>query len=418
MNIWLISAFEPTPYDKSFSARFISIAEECRKRGHQVTFFSTTFKHSTKAQRFNKTTTIEIDEHYDLIFVKSDAYKKNISLKRMLSHSRLSKELVNELNNRGEKPDVIFMAYPPIATALSVSEWAEKNEVPFIVDIIDPWPDQFRVLMNKVPGIIQDLLLFKLIRKTKKIFGRVQAVTGIAKQRLEWVKQYNPNCDEFHYFYPAADLKEVQKKLSEIGKTVQRDDKLRVIYAGSFASSYDIPTILGAADILSSGFGDQIEFVLAGAGPQEDIINDYVKNHDNLRYVGRLSKEDLMKEYYRADVGLIQHMPGATQTVTYKLFDLMSCGMPVMNSLESELNDIVLENNVGFFNKTGDSATLAKNILYCLEHPAKLEEMKQRALEVTREIGDTTKVYSETVDLLEKIGSKKERNMQSTPAVK
>lgn len=403
MNIWLISAFEPTPYDKSFSARFISIAEECRKRGHHVTFFSTTFKHSTKEQRFDETTTIEIDEQYDLIFVKSDSYKNNLSLKRMRAHSRLSNEFIAEMNKRKEKPDAIFMAYPPISTADKVSEWANERRVPFIVDLIDPWPDSFRKMMPWMPEKGQDLILKPFIKKTKKIFDRAAAITGIAKQRLTWAQSYHPTCDEYHYYYPCADLKGVQEKLTEIGKTTVKSEKLQIIYAGSFSSSYDIPTILNAASILNENYSDKIEFVLAGAGPQEDLVNEYIKNHSNLRYVGRLSKEDLMKEYYRSDLGLIQHFPGATQTVTYKLFDLMSCGLPILNSLESELNDIVIENEVGFFNKSGDYDQLAENILHCFNNPSELKKMQERAIDVTSKLGDTANVYSSTVKLMEKV---------------
>ena len=178
---------------------------------------------------------------------------------------------------------------------------------------------------------------------------------------------------------------------------------MQIIYAGSLASSYNIPTILKAADALSKDYSDKIEFVIAGAGPQEGIINDYIESHTNLRYVGRLSKEDLMKEYYKSDLGLIQHLPGAFQTVTYKLFDLLSCGLPILNSLESELNDIVLDNKVGFFNKPHDYEKLAENILYCYNHPEKLQQMKKKAIEVTAKLGDTSKVYADVVKLMEKL---------------
>jgi glycosyltransferase involved in cell wall biosynthesis len=407
MKIWLISAFEPTPYDKSFSARFISIAEECLKRGHSVHFFSSTFKHSTKEQRFNETKELKIEEGYRLTFIKTDSYKKNISFERLKSHRKLSFSLMDEIQKQPEKPDAIFMAYPPIETALKVSKWANKNRIPFLIDIIDPWPDDFRKVMKAIPKKVQDLLLSGFTSKTKKILNNADGITGIAKARLEWAKQYCTTEKEMGYFYPSADLQAVQEKLGNIGKNIGKGSKLRVIYAGSFASSYDLPTIIGAANILNEKYSDDIEFVLAGAGPQENIVREYVKSHENMNYVGRISKEELMKEYYLADLGLIQHFPGATQTVTYKLFDLMSCGIPILNSLESELNDIVIENKVGLFNESGDSRQLADNILYCLNNPDELNRMKERAIKVTSEIGDTTKVYSRVVELIEKVASQK-----------
>jgi glycosyltransferase involved in cell wall biosynthesis len=403
-HIWLVSFFEPTPYDKQFSARFINIADELVKKGNRVTFFSSTFRHFAKAQRFNETTRVNVREGYDLLFVKTLSYKGNISLRRVLSHSLLSREMIREMiremNNTGEKPDVIFMAFPPIASAYRISEWAVDRGIPYIVDIIDPWPDSHRRFMKPVPHGIQDVLLTPYVRRNRKIFGNAAAVTGIANEFLEWSKKYNPEANELHAFYPSADLSVVQEKLNSFEGSIEKDDKLRVIYAGSFASSYDIPTILEAAKALSSDYTGKIEFVIAGAGPQETKITEYCSRHQNLRYTGRLSKEDLLKEYYKADLGLIQHFPGATQTVTYKLFDLLSCGLPVLNSLNSELNDILLDNEVGFYNESGDYKQLAENILYCYNHPEKLKEMQERAVRVTAELGDTKKVYAEAAELI------------------
>lgn len=403
MNIWLISFFEPTPYDKQFSTRFINIADELVERGHRITFFNSTFRHSSKKQRFDKTTRVNVRKNYDLVFINTQTYKNNISLSRAISHSRLSRELIREINKEDELPDIIFMAYPPISTAHKITKWANMKSVPYIVDIIDPWPEDFRKVVKSMPKKIQDLILSPFLIKAGKVLKGASAVSGIAKQRLEWAKTFEPKTDEFHYFYPSADLKVVQAKLNEISTRVEKDDKLRVIYAGSFGSSYDIPTILEAARLLSKDYTNKIEFVIAGAGPQESKINAYVKKYENLRFVGRLSKEELMEEYYKSDLGLIQHFPKATQTVTYKLFDLMSCGLPILNSLESELNDIVLQNKVGLYNISGDSQKLAENILFFYNNPVELTDTKERAINLTAKIGDTSVVYSRLADLIEKI---------------
>src|SRR5690606_40087903 len=104
------------------------------------------------------------------------------------------------------------------------------------------------------------------------------------------------------------------------------------------------PTILKAAKILNDRHGDKIQFVIAGAGPQAELIKKYLSELTNLKYLGRIPKTELLKEYYLSDVGLTQHVKGASQSVTYKLFDLLSCGLPILNSLESEMKNIILDN--------------------------------------------------------------------------
>lgn len=402
MNIWLVSIFENTPIDDNQNTRFNAIVREANKRGHKVTYWASTFKHNVKSQRYRKTTKIEVNEKLDLHFVKSKGYQTNISFKRLFSHRKLADDMVKEMNKSEELPDIIMMAFPPISLIYNITNWANERGIPVITDIIDPWPDSFRRKLTFVPDKMQEILLSSLSKKTSYIFKHSRAVTGIAEERLVWAKRYSKDIKRTEYFYPAVNLKEMQETLSNLNSGGDTgNDKLRVIYAGSLESSYDIPTILAAAEILDKKYPNEIEFVIAGAGYQKGIIEEYTARHSNLRYVGRVSKDELMKEYAHADLGLIQHHKNATQTVTYKLFDLLGSGLPVMNSLESELNDILLENRVGLFNNPGNAEVLATNIEYCLENSDELNAMKKRAVETTEKLGDAAVVYSKAVDLIE-----------------
>ena len=403
MKIWLISVFEQTPVDMVFSTRFISIAEAAIKRGHDVTFFASTFKHNTKNQRYDKDTIISLNDKYRLIFVKSLSYQKNISIKRLYSHQIFSKHLIKEIK-RAVKPDVILLAFPPISLAYEITKWASKENIPVIVDIIDPWPDIFRKSMSIIPSRIQDFVLFPMTRRLKSVFKRASAVIAISNQYINWAKGYYPEIANSKCYYPAVKFNQIQEQLKLIGTVIKKDtSKFRVIYAGSLASSYDLSTILKAAEILNSKYGKAIEFVIAGAGPQEKMIQEYLKVNTNLRYLGRLSKEDLMKEYFLSDIGLTQHIKGATQSVTYKLFDLLACGLPIMNSLESEMKHIILENKVGLFNPPGDAVILAGNIEYCYRNRLEYETFKINALDLAARLGDADVVYEDVLNFMEEL---------------
>jgi len=137
MHIWLISAFEPTPIDNTRPMRFMGIADAALALGHQVTFFSNTFRHSTKQFRYNKPVKVKVKEGYNLVFVESPSYVKNISVKRMLSHYQYAKNLIKEAEVT-DRPDAIFMSIPPLSSSRFMSEWANKNNIPIFFDIIDP----------------------------------------------------------------------------------------------------------------------------------------------------------------------------------------------------------------------------------------------------------------------------------------
>jgi glycosyltransferase involved in cell wall biosynthesis len=399
MNIWLVSIFEQTPIDKVYSTRFISIGNEAVRRGHTVTFFASTFKHNTKNQRFNETTVIDIEENYKLVFVKSIGYKKNISFRRLISHYFFASEALNEMQAY-PKPDVILMAYPPIGLADKVSSWAKKNNIPVVLDIIDPWPDFSFAFPSYIKPFIE-LLTFPLNFRLERALKGIQAVTSISKEYIQWAISKVNSIPIQKVFYPAADFKLVNGQIKEIAKTEVKDYSVfSIIYAGSLGKSYDLGCILRCAALLEESHPN-IVFKIAGAGTQEIEVKTYADNHKNLTYFGRLNKDDLMKQYFHSDLGLTQHIKGAKQSVTYKLFDLLASELPILNSLESEMKDIILENKVGLHNHPGDEVGLKDNILKFYNDRNLLNQYKLNGLKLTLEKGQNEVVYNKFVDLLE-----------------
>jgi len=278
------------------------------------------------------------------------------------------------------------------------------------VDIIDPWPDGFVEHFRGVTKKMAQLAIFPMRQRAGYIFKNSSAIISISNQYIQWAKRtYAPEQNNTACFYPAIQFDEIKRQLAQVAQVVQKNEnEFVVIYAGSLAVSYDISTILKAAEILEAKHPDNIKFIIAGDGPQKVAIQAYEQTHKNLKYVGRVSKEKLMEEYYKADVGLTQHIKGATQSVTYKLFDLLASGLPIMNSLESEMKDIILNHGVGFHNEPGDAEALANHILECSNNKGLLAEMRSRAQKLTSEQGDAKIVYEKALDFIEHTAAQKQ----------
>lgn len=400
MNIWLVSIFENTPIDDNLNTRYNSIAREANLNNHQVTYWASTFRHNIKKQRFDSYKEFKISEHLQLKFVKAKSYKKNISVARLYSHYKLAKEMVGLFDDQ-PKPDVIVVAFPPISLALEVINWGKKNNVPVVIDIIDPWPNAFLEQIKGIKKLAVHIGILPLKFKAKIVFRQASGVMSISKQYLDFAKSYRKSTVPSQVFYPAVQFEVIKNQLRESGKNIVKNpDQFIIVYAGSLGYSYDIPTILKTAEILEKNKSN-IQFIIAGEGPQKILVQSYEKEHSNLQYLGRLSKEKLMEVYYMADIGLTQHVKGATQSVTYKLFDLLACGLPILNSLESEMKSIILNNQVGFHNAPGDVTQLVNNILLCSEDKEILNEMSQRALALTADSGDSAIVYKKALDFIE-----------------
>jgi glycosyltransferase involved in cell wall biosynthesis len=403
MNIWLVSLFDPTPMDQSSVGRFIGIAQAAVARGHQVTHFTSTFRHTKKQHRFPESRTLRISEHYSVRYLHSRDYRSNMEPKRFIAHLDFARRLVADFADH-PAPDLIFLSMPPISVGHQVSQWASQRGVPFIVDIIDPWPDSFIKDLPTWLNWAGKIAITPFASKLTYTLKRAAAVTGISREYVKWALAHLPAgaAPLNRYYYPAVDLAKIQAELAELPDERQ-DEKLRVIYAGSLASSYDLPCILRAADLLEERFPGQTEFVIAGTGPQQELVEKYADRLPNVSYLGWLHKPELLQQYQRSDLGLIQHMNSLTQTVTYKLFSYLSAGLPVLNSLQSEMVDIIADNDVGLNNQEGDYEQLAQNIEHYLHHPNELQRAKERALRLTAEQGDAPVVYDRLVQLLEDI---------------
>jgi glycosyltransferase involved in cell wall biosynthesis len=96
-------------------------------------------------------------------------------------------------------------------------------------------------------------------------------------------------------------------------------------------------------------------------------------------------------------------MNSLTQTVTYKLFNYLSAGLPVLNSLQSEMVDIIRDNEVGLSNREGDVGKLVENIERFLQDEALLKQYKENALALTAREGDAPVVYERLVQFLEAV---------------
>lgn len=399
-DIWIVSLFEPTPVDNTRPMRYMGIADAAIKAGHRITHFSCTFRHSTKVQRFEQNHEVQVRDNYELVFVHARRYQKNVSMERLRSHADFTRNLKGILEGR-RKPDAVLVALPPLSHARYLTEWGKANNVPVIVDIIDPWPDVFLRLFPAALKPVARAAFAPMYRQLDQILNRCSGVISISEQYVDWAKGYHKDIPYTGVFYPSVPFKEVQEKIAAAAaKETRKDNRLTLVYAGNLGIAYDIPAILRAAELVEQQRPGRTSFVFAGAGHHKPAIEEQAKRQGNISFLGRIGYDDLMANYAKADIGIAQYSKGATQSVTYKLFDYLSAGLPVLNSLMSEMAVIIDKHDVGMNNDPGNAEQLAAGIMRYLDEPGLLERQRRNALELTAKEGDNDVVYARIVDFL------------------
>lgn len=411
MNLFLISLFDPTPLDEPIYPRFIGIAKAAVKRGHKVTHFTSTFRHTTKEHRFTKSKDYKESDNYKIVFTHSMGYKNNRMPRRFIAHWHYTYKLIHELKRR-KKPDIIFVSMPPLSNISKVSKWAEKYGIPVVADIIDPWPDSFIKDLSNSFKVVGETLLFPFYKLLERALNRCSAITSISNGYLDWVSDYHKSDMKTSPFFLAIDFEEVQQKITQMlnGTRYEAEKPLRIIYAGSLASSYDIPTILKAARYFDEKYPVRTKFIITGKGPQAERIKQVQENLENIEYLGWVSRDELLNQYGLADLGLIQHKNSLTQTITYKFFNYMSGGLPLLNSLQGEMADMIGQHNLGFNNEEQNVDQLTQNIEFYLDDSQLLNQHKQNALRFTSKYGNSKVVYNNLINFLAKIEEEKRGN--------
>lgn len=140
MDILIIANF-CRDFSSSDNGRFMYLCRELSKENN-VEIVTSDFSHGNKEHKGKLT----VDWPFKITFLHEPGYKKNISVKRFISHHKWGKEVNKYLKGR-RKPDVIYCAIPSLTASAFAADYSKKNNVKFIVDIQDLWPEAFQMVL-------------------------------------------------------------------------------------------------------------------------------------------------------------------------------------------------------------------------------------------------------------------------------
>lgn len=155
------------------------IAEMLSNSGYDVTLITSSFQHWEKDFRDTKQ-----DKYhslpYSVVFLDEPGYNRNISPKRIYSHSILSKNLDKYIRENLSDYDLLWTQIPPNDGAAVIARFASDMKIPMIVDVNDLWPEAMRMVIN-VP-IVSDLLFRKFTNDACIVFENASAVVGTSDE--------------------------------------------------------------------------------------------------------------------------------------------------------------------------------------------------------------------------------------------
>ena len=409
MRIWVIQIGEPLPLQKSYRKQRLTIlSEKLAQKGHMVTRWGSSFDHISKTMLYKKSTEIIINSNITIKIIKGLGYKRNVSLRRYIDHQIISNRIISKAKLM-KNPDAILVATPPNNIAYSVVKYANKNNIPVIVDIRDQWPD---IILEKIPNIFRKLikrLLFFEIFTTKTALSKANGLTSMQDSILKWGLKYANRIKSLNdgVFFIGTEklpeiinMKNVNKKL--VNNIKECKQKLVVTFIGTFSTFQNPIIITEVAKRFHQENYENVQFIIAGAGDYYNEVKKKSSDLPNVLLTGWLNQDEISFLVQNSNLGvcpLNKELPFFPN----KAFIYFSGLLPIICSTPGDLKEIIKKHNIGLYFDPND----INGLFYCIKKVTdnkKLQvEMKKNLNNIFNEVFDSNKIYEKFVIHIEKI---------------
>lgn len=392
MDIVIIAHFI-TEFAKDGTSRFVYIAEHLSKQ-HNVEIVSSQFDHIKKQQR--KVEKYDLDCNVTLL--PETDYKKNVCLQRFASHARFGAEVAKYLKNR-KKPDVIYCAVPSLDCAYAAAKYAKKNNIRFIIDVQDLWPEAFKMVLN-IP-FVSDLIFLPMKQQADYIYACADAIIGVSETYCTRAKTVNKKNAPCVPVYLGTKLDNFDKYVAE-NKIVRDDNKFILGYCGTLGHSYDIKCVLDAMSILKKKGYKDVAFWVMGDGPLQDEFKSYAEKLDlDVTFYGRVPYEKMCGLISACDVCVNVISKGAAQSIINKHADYAAAGLPILNNQSSdEYRGLIEMFECGINCECANPEELAESIIRVIEFPAERTKMALNARRMAELRFDRGIIYKKIYKLI------------------
>lgn len=383
MRIWIIHQ-HAIPSHCAGPTRHFDLAKELISRGHEVIIFASNFCHNTFypiAKSYKTTKKVDIVDGVPFVWIDSPKYFGN-SIARLWNMIVFAFRLWQSDFSSLAKPDCIFGSSPSPFAAFAAKKLADRFNVSFIYEIRDLWPETL-ISLGKFKKNHPFIRLLAVIEK--HLLQNAQSIISALPGVIDYLR-YKGIPEEKYLWLPNF----IALEKIPHSTVIKPNDKVTVMYAGSFNIANDVKTLLKAGEILQKkGWGNRIKIQLVGEGPEKHLLQSWVEEQDLsiIEFLPSVSKIKVFDLLLSADVfvGLVKRKSlYQWGTSLNKMADYMACARPIIFALDSPY-DPIKEANAGLSITPENPEQLAKAIIH----------MAMLTPEERQEIGQNARKYAE-----------------------
>lgn len=384
--------------EEKASSRYRSFADIlCRE--YDMEIVTSTFCHLKKAQRNKEELNLD-GLPYKMTLIYEKGYPKNICLRRISSYTQFGKNVLKYLTKR-KTPDLIIVSVPSLAVADYVTKYANKNNIPVIVDIQDLWPEAFKMALN-IP-VISDILFYPMKKQAEQIYGNATEIMAVSDTYVEVGKKQNHGCKGLS-IYIGTDSELVCQKIE--GLVVDKpQNEFWVGYVGALGYSYDIKSCISAVKNLRDRGIENIVLKIMGDGVLKGEFEVFAAEQGvKCDFTGLLEYGLMMKTLEACDIALNPIVGASVSSIINKVSDYAAAGIPVINTQNSlEYRDMLEKYNAGINVENSNHKEMADAIFALYESKELREEMSANARRLFEDRFDRRKTYPRLIERINEL---------------
>lgn len=371
------------------------------ERGHEVTWWSSTFHHFQKQYRCY---------HHDICAVKpglvvklvhgKPGYRHNSSLCRLLNQRSVARRF-QSLAQASDRPDLILACLPTLELCAAALSYGRQRGIPVILDVRDIWPDLYLRIFPAVLWGLARLLLSSEFRRSAQVLREASAITAVSESYLRWGldRAGRPTGSHDRVFpigYTATEIDNTASEDQVVEFATRHGITQRgtvVTFAGVFGSSSDLESVVECARLFQERGRTDIQFVLAGGGDKVASLKYQAQGLGNVVFIDWLDQASLRILLKLSSIGLSPYSLNATQSLPNKPFEFMAAGIPQISSLRGELEGLLHEHQIGLQYISGSAESLLAQVSTLADNPQTRDRMSARAKQVFDRHFDSNLIY-------------------------
>lgn len=380
--------------------RFRKIAEMLAAAGFEVDLITSSFQHWEKAQR-DKTKECYRGLPYNVVFIDEPGYQRNLDLKRIHSHKIAARNLAAHFASDPWGYKLIYAEIPPNDVALVCAEAAQVSSIPFVTDINDLWPEAMRMAVD-IP-VISDIAFYPFARDARKVYQALTAAVGTSDEYALRPAQDRAKTYPHITVYVGNDLSVFDAGVAQFAPSIEKPlDQVWITYAGTLGKSYDIATLVKAADANREKC-PHVRVKILGDGPDRESLEALAdKLQAPVDFLGYQDYAHMAAYLAQSDIVVNSLVKDAPQSIVTKIGDYLASGHPIINTGSSpEFRSKVTTDGFGVNVVAEDVDALATAMRRLARNSSARKIMGTKGRAIAEKEFDQSESYKEIVHLIQ-----------------